>query len=218
MPQASLFHWIEGNGQLVIAPGTTGSTDIRAQAVSQAPSGGPLVCAMVNGLGAAADALLDDLEQLGAPAGYVVDLVTEDDETIETALREASIIVVESGRDIETARSALLGAAQRGIRQAYEQGAVVLAEGTSALLFGEWVLRQDGTVTEGLGWLSEALIVPITDGLSDRVKPLLAERPYGYAVGISGNTALALGPNARVSVWGEKQVGVTLGTKYGQSA
>lgn len=218
MPHASLFRWIEGNGQLIIAPGTTGSTDIRAEAISQAPSGGALVCAMVNGLGEAADALLDDLELLGAPAGYVVDLVTEDDETIETALRDASIIVIESGRDIASARSALLGAAARGIRAAYERGTVVLAEGVSALLFGEWVLREDGSTAEGLGWLAEAVIVPGIDRLSERVKPLLTEHPHGYAVGIAGSTGLAFGHGARVSVWGEQQVGVTLGTKYGQSA
>ena len=218
MPQASVFHWIDGNGLLILAPGTPGSSDIRAQAIGRAPSGGALVCAMVNGLGDSSDALLDDLEQLGAPAGYLVDLVTEDDETIEQALREASIIVIESGRDVQSARSALLGAAQRGIRTAYEQGAVVLAEGNSAVLFGKWMLAENAAVLDGFGWISEAVIVGVQGELSEQVKPLLAEHPHGYAVGITGNTALALGPGAQVSVWGDQQVAITLGTQYGQSA
>lgn len=218
MPQASVFRWIDGNGLVVLAPGTSGNSDIRAQVIGRAPAGGALVCAMVNGLGVGSDALLDDFEQLGAPTGYMVDLVTEDDETIEAALRDASIVVIESGKDVPSARSALLGAALRGIRAAYEQGAVVLAEGNSALLFGQWMLTQEGGVLDGLGWLSDAIIVGEHGELSEQMKTLLADHPHGYAVSITGNTALSLGPGAQVSVWGEQRVAITLGTRYGQSA
>jgi hypothetical protein len=217
MPRTSVFQWIEGSGLLVLAPGQRGSSDLRAEAINRAASDGALVCALVNGVDADADALLDDLEQLGAPTGYIVDLVTEDDDTIEAQLRDAGIIVIESGSDIQTARSSLIGAAQRGIRAAYEHGAVVLAEGLSALLLGQWVMREDHVVIEGLGWVTESVIVPTTVQLSELVKPLLVQHPHAYAVGIGLNTALALGPGAQVSVWGSGQIGVSLGTDYGHS-
>jgi hypothetical protein len=217
MPSASVFRWIDGNGILVLAPGTRGSSDIRAEVIGRSAADGALVCAIVNGLGAAADALLDDFEQLGATSGYVVDLITEDDATIETQLGEASIIVIESGKDIQTARSALLGAAERGIRAAYARGAVVLAEGLSALLFGRWVMREDHTLVDGLNWLSDALVVPTTHELSQIVKPILQQRPFGYAVGIGGSSALALEASGQVTIWGEGQIAVTLGRDYGQT-
>ncbi len=216
MPRANVFRWIEGNGLIALAPGQ-GSSDLRAEALGRAAADGALVCALANGIGASADALLDDLEQLGAPTGYVVDLVTEDDDTIEGQLGEAGIIIVEASKDIHGARSILLGAAVRGIRAAYERGALVLVEGPSALVFGEWVMKEDQSVTEGLNWVAESIIVPMAAGLSARVKPLLLKHPHAYAIGIDPNAALALGPGASVSVWGSGQVGIALGTEYGQS-
>lgn len=218
MAHTSVFRWIEGSGLLVLAPGDRGSSDLRAETISRAAADGALVCAMVNGIGESADALMDDIAQLGAPSGYVVDLVTEDDESIENQLRDAGIIIIESGKDVPSTRSALLGAAERGIRSAYQRGAVVLAEGLSALLFGRWVMREDRVLSDGLNWLSGALILPTSQNLTELVKPVLLNHPSAYAVGIGGRSALALGPDDQVSVWGEGQIAVTLGTEYGQSS
>jgi hypothetical protein len=217
MPRASVLHWIEGRGWLVIAPGIQASHEIRARAINRAAADGALVCALVSGHSPSSDALLEDFEELGARSGYLVDLVTEDDETIEARLSEASIIVIQGGSDISSIRSALLGAAERGMRAAYERGALILAEGLSALLVGKWVMREDHVPVSGLDWLFGSIIIPVTAGLAELAKPVLTQQSGSYAVGISQGTALVLGPDGEVELWGDQQVAIALGTEYGHA-
>jgi hypothetical protein len=218
MANSSIFRWIDGRGWLILAPGDKGNSDIRAQAVQRVSADGALACALVNGDATLADRLLEDLEDLGAPSGYLVDLVTEDDETIEARLSDAGLIVVESGRDMATVQSALSAAAERGMRRAYEQGAVVLIEGFSAIYFGQLALLEKGILADGLGWLKQSLIVPTAYNLSQLIKPLLDPRPDHFGIGIGVNTALALGPDGQIEVWNEQNIAVVLGKDYGNVA
>src|SRR5690606_9214802 len=100
------------------------------------------------------------MEDLGAPSGYLVDVLTEDDSVIQSKLAEASMIVIGGDPSVINVRSALLGAGIAGIQEAFENGAVVLAEGLAAMAFGAWLLQDDGQINSGVGWLSSGLIVP----------------------------------------------------------
>jgi hypothetical protein len=190
---------------------------MRARTVQRASADGALVVAMLNGDLAAAEALLDDLEELGAPAGYIVDLLSEDDATLENRLAEASIVVIEAAADIRQARSALVGAADAGLMRAFAAGAVILAEGLSAAMFGSWALQSNGALMEALGWLEEALILPAAADVSSLARPVLQSHDAAFAVGIGTGTALALGPDGQVEVWGRNEIAITLGQRYSAS-
>ena len=200
----------------MLAPAAVGDSDIRAQAIQRISADGALACALVNGESASADQLLEDLEDLGAPTGYLVDLVSEDDEMIESRLRDASFIVLESGSSVDAVRSTIVGAGERGIRQAYENGAVILAEGLSAVFMGRWLMREGGTLVNGLDWLQASLIVPVTTDLTALVKPVVDEYPDIFALGIGVQTALVFGPDGQIETWGKRQIAVTLGSHYGK--
>jgi hypothetical protein len=209
MPAQNVFRWLDGRGWLVLAGG--GETgDIRAQALGRASADGGLACISLKG----DPLLLDDLEDLGAPSGYLVDLNTEDDKTIHDRLAEAGIIVIDSAPSVKEARSSLRGAAIEGIQQAFENGAVVLVEGVTAAAFGGWVLLSGGEVTEGLEWLENALVAPAIPDLATYARPVLIAQPSAIAVGIGQGSALALGPDGEVETWGEKRVTIALGNAY----
>jgi hypothetical protein len=191
-----------------------GDSDVRARAVQRASADGALAVATLSGDQRAADRVLDDLEEMGAPSGYIVDLLSEDDATVENRLAETSIVVIETGSDLRQVRSALVGAAESGLRIAFANGGVILAEGVSAVMFGRWALQTNGALLEALGWLDDALIVPATPDLSTFARPVLQAHEAAYAVGIGAGTALALGPDGQVEVWGRGEIAVTLGQRY----
>jgi hypothetical protein len=165
----------------------------------------------------AGDNLLDDVEDLGAPSGYVVDVAAEDDQTVQAKLIEAGVIVILTDGNAESVRSALKGAAIEGIQTAYQNGAVVLAEGACATAFGGFLVTPDGEVAPGLGWLVDALVLPGVDSAASQAKDLLAVQRSGIAVGIGIGSALALGPDGQVETWGKGQVTVALGADLGGS-
>jgi hypothetical protein len=153
------------------------------------------------------------LSDLGAPSGYLVDLASEDDETIQSKLAEAGMVVIEGGATASEVRSSLYGAAIAGIQKAYENGAVILVEGTSAMVFGEWVRQASGELTAGLEWLKSALILLGAD-VAEPAKKALISQPEAIAVGIGVGSALALGPDGEIETWGKKEITVLLGSKY----
>ena len=214
MPSASIFRWRDGRGWLVLAPGSMDDPDIRALAVARASADGSLAVAVLDGDLAAADRRLDDFEELGATAGYLVDVLTEDDETIETRLAETSIVVLESGDDLETLKSALMGAALKGLETAFANGAIILAAGAPASLFGQLVYSGQGKLIEGFGWLLDAIVMPTAEDLSAHVRHILQAHSEFFSVGIGARTALALGPDGQVEIWGHRQIGIALGQNY----
>jgi hypothetical protein len=157
------------------------------------------------------------MEDLGAPSGYLVDVLTEDDTVIHSKLAEASMIVIGGDASVTNIRSVLLGAAIAGIQQAFENGAVVLAEGPGAMVFGAWVLQDDGQINSGFGWLRGSLIVPGIASVSESpvTRIVMAAQPSAIAVGIGAGSALALGPDGAVETWGEQQVSIALGPTFG---
>ncbi|MBZ0302186.1 MAG: hypothetical protein K8J31_20725, partial [Anaerolineae bacterium] len=163
------------------------------------------------------DAIVADMQDLGAQSGYLVDVLTEDDRVIRDKLAEAGIVIVAEDPSVMNVRSALLGAAIEGIQIAFENGAIVLVEGPAATAFGAWVIAADGRVLAGLDWLHSGLIVPGTTSISEApdTRVVVAAQPAAIAVGIGSGSALALGPDGEVETWGDRQVTIALGPDFG---
>jgi len=218
MPSQSVFRWLDGRGWLVLSgagdpSGEADPSEIRAKALSRAAADGAAAVVYL-GDGGGADALLDDIEDLGAPSGYVVDILTEDDETIRNRLAEAGVIVISGTATSAAARSALTGAAVEGVRVAYENGAIVLVEGAASGAFGAYMIGADGTVSAGLGWLLNALILPGLVSIGQEALPVLNAHPEAVGIGIGAGSALALGGDSEVEIWGARRVSVALGSAY----
>ncbi len=212
MPAFSVFRWRDGRGWLILAGGAQEET--RAQVLSRLAADGALVIVSF-GSSAVAEFVLADFEDLGAPPGYVVDVVSESDEDIRLKISEAGIVVLSAVYgDPDEVRSALLGAALQGMEEAHSNGAVLLAEGAAAQALGAWILH-DGAVPEGLSWLENAVIELGPPPVGGDTLSVLESHPEGVAVVLAEDAALALGPDGEVELWGSREVAVTLGAAYG---
>lgn len=212
MPSTNLIRWPDGEGWLVLSGGgaidSAETGEIEAEALGRVRPGDPLVYIWAAGDIETADKHLAAIEDLGAPAGYLVDILSEDDETLRQQIVPAGMIVLGDGPNVDTLRSALPGGALESIGYAFERGAVILAVGESARLFGS-VMPQ----AAGLGWVENAIVVPAyeRDGEATRLHELLTAQPAAFGIGIATGSALALGPAGEVEAWGNRQITVTLG-------
>lgn len=214
MPAHNVFRWLDGSGWLVLSGGDTPESTIRARALGKIAADGGVAYVTMSGDIETAEKALDDLVELGAPSGYLVDIHAEDDRTIQSKLSEAGMVMIEASRSAAAARSLLMGAPIEGIQIAYENGAVVLAEELSTMPFGTWVTLETGDLKDGLEWLSSALIAPGVTDVAAWARGLLLEQPSAYAIGIGTGSALALGPAGEIETWGERRVTVALGAKF----
>jgi hypothetical protein len=222
MPQANVIRWRDGGGWIVLsgsgdfrAGESSGVEDIEAQAIERAIAGKPLAYIFAASDIDQADDHLLSLEDLGAPAVYLVDVLQEDDDTIIRQLREAGIIFIGDGRDLDALRSGLVGAAAEGLAQAFEDGAIILAEGSGARALGD-ILSADPQAKHGLNWVERAAIMPgyEADGAPQRLRDLLVAHPDAYGLGIGTGSALALGSEGQVEAWGKRQLTVMLGSNF----
>jgi hypothetical protein len=209
MASNNVLRWKDGRGWLIRSGGTDAGSEIRAQALGRVAADGGV--AYIGG-----EQAMADLEDLGAPAGYLVDVMAEDDQTIESQIGDAGMVVVGSDAPVDQLRSGLIGAAAQGMQTAFGNGAVILAEGWGAAVFGAWVALDSGELTTGLGWLEDGLIVPGATSLaeSEPARDVLSSDPSVIVVGIGAGSALALGPDGEVETWGDKQVAIALGRNY----
>ena len=93
------------------------------------------------------------------------------------------------------------------LSDAHEKGALLLAEGASAAAFGSWLI-EDGELLPALAWLEGTLI---TTGADIEAELSTATELHLH---ISNESALALGPNGALELWGEGDVRITLGSEY----
>lgn len=216
MARNNVLRWLDGRGWLVLSGGYVSGSEIRATALGRAAADGGVAYLNLGGEVGSGEHALSDMDDLGAPPGYIVDVLTEDDETIQTKLADAGIIVVEAGANLTDVRSAVLGATSRGMQTAYQNGAVVLVEGLSIGVFGEWVMLESGTLASGLKWLENGVLLPGITAVSESEigKTVLNRQPSAIALGIGIGSALALGPDGEVETWGGKQVTIALGRNY----
>jgi hypothetical protein len=206
MPQANVIRWRDGAGWLVLSGGSDSAhgDDIEATALARIEAGRPIAYIWAAGDVEAADKHLDALDELGGPTGYLVDVLTEDDDTLRQQLEIAGLVILGDGPNLKDLRSGLLGAAIEGIGTAFESGAVVLGIGNGAAVLGE---------QDGLSWVEGAIVVPKYEAESEqaRLRDLLKANPKAYGLGIASGSALGLGPNGEVEAWGDGKVTVTLG-------
>lgn len=213
----SILQWLSGEGWLVFS-GADGrhphTSAIRSQALARASSDG--IVAYLSLAEDKGDALMDDMEDLGAPTGYLVDLEQESPASITEDLKEASVIVIETGDSLERLAYALQGEALSAIRQRYEDGALILVEGLATHLFGAWSVGDDGMLFDALGWVRNAFIVPAATSSEEApfAQEVLISHPHALAIEIGAGSALALGAGGVIETWGKRQVTVSLGSGY----
>lgn len=219
MARNNILQWHDGRGWLVLSGGHAAQSDVRAQTIGHMAADGGVVYISFGGQMEATEALMSDFQDLGAPPGYFVDVLSEDDETLRAKIGEASLIVVGSDDNPGDIRSALLGAAVDGMQKAFENGAAILLEGNSAAVFGTWLLLPTGEVRQGIGWVSPAFILPGVTAVaqSSAGRKALAEESSAVALGIGEGSALALGPDGEVEPWGGREVTIALGRSYTSS-
>lgn len=208
-----VLRWLDGEGWLVFSGGNDALSTIRSAALARMEAEGDVVYLGVDD--SAADELIDDMGELGAPAGYLVNVLTEDDDTIRSYLGDAGLIVVPDALPPAEWKSVLSGAAIAGIQHAYEHGAVVLIEGAAASVFGQlFVVVNQGT--EGFDWLNGAFLVTGVSSISEAplAREILAAEAASIAVGIGVGSGLAVGPHGQVETWGNRQVTIALGANH----
>lgn len=212
MAENQVLNWMDGSGWLVLSGGPDPLSEIRAQSLTRIAADGGVAYIGVNEQDN--EALIEDLGELGAPTGYLVNVMAEDDDTISQRLADASLIVVPGDIDLSTLRGGLLGAAVKGMQKAFDQGAVILIERSAVMLFGSVIVTEEGTELEGLDWLHNAFVVPAITSISEsqKAREILTRMRASIAVGIGEGSALVLGPNSEIELWGKKQVTITLGS------
>jgi hypothetical protein len=176
--------------------------------LAKVAAGDPIAYVWAAGDVETADKHLDALHDLGGPTGYLVDVMTEDDESLRKQLSEAGLIVLGDGPNVKGLRSGLLGAALEGMNEAFERGGVILGIGQGAAMLGS-VLPE----VQGLDLVEKAAIVPAYEGEDQKntLRKLLEKNPDSYGLGIATGSALALGPGGEVEPWGKGQITVALG-------
>ncbi|NOK85734.1 MAG: hypothetical protein GFH27_549367n49 [Chloroflexi bacterium AL-W] len=205
-----ILQWEEGAGWLVLSGGVDSLSDIRALALNRMIPDGEIVYIGVDE--DSAEEVIEDMGELGATTGFLVNVLAEDDESITEQISKASLIVIPAETDPRELQSILKGAALKSIKQAYKLGAVVLVEGDCASIFGHLYVV-DGTGYDGFGWLRGALIVPGVTSVSDSdaAMDVLSANAASIAIGIGVGSALVLGPSGGVETWGLGEVTVVLG-------
>ncbi len=223
MQESNIFRWRAGAGWLVLSGGGSyleGQTEpIDMAALTRSAADGALIL-----IGAAGESL-DDAErylgylgELGGRSGYILDIISEDDESLRTQLSEAGIIIIGDGPHRSRLFDGMHGAAIQGIAQAHTQGALVMGIGIGADLFGEWVVSlPDGQPgATGFAWLANAAVLGgiAADPDRRRLQTLLHAAPTAYGLNVRPGSALTLGPEGQVELWGKQQISISLGKAY----
>jgi hypothetical protein len=217
MASNAVLRWLDGRGWIVLVGDSPSSDVIRARALGIAAADGAVAYISTGDDDAAIEFLLQDMMDLGAPSGYVVDVMSEDDQSIREKLSDAGIVIIGLADKAQKVYSALFGAAIEGIQRAFENGAVVLIEGQGAMVFSAWIADDLQTISNGFGWLEDLLIVPGTTAVSEMAvtRQVLIDHGSAVAVGIGAGSALALGPDGEVETWGNGEVSIALGPDFG---
>jgi len=211
MSVSDVLKWADGRGWLILSGGNDSLSEIRAMALGRTNVDGSIVY-----IGLDEDDgedVLDDMSELGAPTGYLVNIMTEDDNTIKERIAESSLIVIPDEYHPKQLKSALAGAGIGAIRSAYERGAVILAEGGAMTLFGKLFSDQNENLLAGFGFVEDTLLISGVETLaeSDIAVSALNSSAINFALGIGVGSALVLGSTNIVETWGKKQVSIALG-------
>ncbi len=214
MPQVNIFRWRSGGWLVVSGGGAVLSDDVQsieAHVLVKTHSQGPIAYIWAAGDIDAADAHMDALQELGARTGYLVDILTEEDDVLFRQLNEAGVIILGDGPRVDLLTDALSGVVLRAVEDAFGRGATIYAVGESAGVLAAYSVR-DGAIQPGIGWLDQAVIMPrYSADQADQLRDLVHRHPEAYGLGLAEGAAMAFGPQGEIEVWGNQQVTVSLG-------
>ncbi len=211
MRETAPFSWQEASGWLVLSGSNDSLSEIRARALGRCDASGAI--AYISFAGDLGDALMDDMAELGATSGYLVDLEEGDNNEIYERLNSAAMIVIEAvGAGDELCRL-IRRTAVHAMKDALNRGSLILLEGAAAACAGEFMLDAAGRTVAGLGFVRNALIAADTRDLSENatLRAVRPQMPDAAFIGLAPGAALALGPDRAIETWGERQVSVSLG-------
>ena len=210
MTTATPFTWLNSNGWLVLSGEPDALGEIRARALSRYNGASDIAyISLASDLG---DALMDDMAELGAPSGYLVDLDENDNNEIYDRLSAAGMIVIEADRNVEALGRLISQTIASALKSALERGALILFEGAAASIAGERRLNAQGEWTAGLNFIQNALISPnAACDAQDAVLPVEHGAPPEIPVMVfAPGAALALGPARQIETWGDGEVTISL--------
>ncbi|MCY3779881.1 MAG: hypothetical protein OXG78_06205 [Chloroflexi bacterium] len=210
MPGNAPFSWHVSNGWIVLSGSVDSLSEIRARALSRCDASG--VIAYVSLKADLGDALMDDMAELGAATGYLVDIEEGDNNVIYERLSNAAMIVVEADCPGQKLERLLRHTALHAMKEALNRGALILLEGSAAATAGEFILDSTGGVTGGLGLVKNALIASDILGIAEDklLRSVRIQLPDKTFLGLAPGSALVLGPDGRIETWGEAQVSISL--------
>lgn len=218
MLQNNIFRWRTGRGLIVLAgggdPNSEDNLSITANLLSHTLSQGPIAYIWAASNIEQADLHMDLLRDLGARTGYLVDILTEEDDALARQLNEAGVIILGEGPSGERLQEALVGVALQAIEDAYRRGATLYAIGPSAGALGTYAVR-GADLIEGFNWLAGSIILPgYSPEDAERLRAWVHQHPDSYGLGLGAGAALMLGPNGELDVWGNGAITISLGQHY----
>ncbi len=210
MSTATPFNWLETNGWLVLSGAPDALGEIRARALSRYD--GSSAIAYISLAADLGDALMDDMAELGAPSGYLVDLDECDNNEIYERLSAAGMIVIEADFNAESLGGLVSQTISSALKAALERGALILFERAAASIAGERRLNACGEWTAGLNFIQNALISPSAerDPEGDLPRGDCCALPDVPIIDFALGAALALGPGGQIETWGDGEVTISL--------
>ncbi len=211
------IRWLETHGWLVLSGSADPHSEVRALALSRCNASGAI--AYISLAGDAGDALMDDLAELGAPSGYLVDLADQDNNEIHERLSGAGMIVIEAGADIHRLKRLMTQTVAHAIKEALQAGALVLFEGLASTLAGSYYLDPSGNVVKALNFVEDVYVaVDVNSALATETAQLVFQKqPDAVGLAIDKGSALVLGPDQHIETWGDKQITFSLGDPLRQA-
>jgi cyanophycinase-like exopeptidase len=239
MGQAGPLRWRAGRGWIILGGGgeLEDIVDIHRAAIKAMSDEAPVV--YVPAASARPDAgrergqlVVEQIEELGGPVGFVAPIFTRADAGDPKNVRrltQAGLVYLGDGsaqKLVETlaasggavsSGAAHNTAAIEALAAAFAVGAVILAEGEAACALGAWGLGADGVIRAGWDWLPDTLIRPsFDDSAAAALREAIKSRPECLGLGIPPGVALALGPENQVQTLSAsgKPVTVVLGPRF----
>ena len=212
MRAAPPFSWLATPGWIILSGSADALGEIRARALSRCDASGDI--AYISLAPDRGDALMDDLAELGAASGYLVDLDEADSNEVYERLSNAAMIVIEAPASCPGLLPLLRITAAHAMKEALQRGALILLEGAAAAALGEFALEAGGALAAGLGYVQNTLICAQSAEADEQASlmELRRDMPEATFVTLPGGAALALGPGGAIETWGERQVSISLGS------
>lgn len=218
MPQTSIFQWRDGGGWIVLTGSDEFSSEqmngILASTLARVISLGPVVYIWAAGDVDVADKHLEMLADMGSSTGYLVDAISEDNDTLQEQIEQAGLIILGDGPNVANLRGSLEGIVIQAMAKAHQNGATILGMGAGATVLGQWLLNEENESQPAFGWLKQALVV--LDDLENETHEFLYHHPKAYGLGLAKGSAIAFSPDGAMEVLGNQQIRITLGKELTQ--